>query len=94
MVTSEKHLWNSRKTQLRLNHKGEKGIRSVQSPGTDPKKLASAAPFNVAHGAQIIDLNMGCPLNNVCNVFTGSALMTNESVVTDVFSPGFAHDVR
>jgi len=86
MVTSEKHLWNSRKTQLRLNHKGEKGIRSVQIAGTDPAKLAAAAQFNVAHGAQIIDINMGCPAKKVCNVLAGSALLKNEPLVADIIS--------
>ena len=86
MVTAEKHLWNSRKTQLRLNHKGEKGIRSVQIAGTDPVKLAAAAQFNVAHGAQIIDINMGCPAKKVCNVLAGSALLKNEPLVADIIS--------
>ena len=86
MVTSEKHLWNTRKTQLRLNHEGEKGIRSVQIAGTDPKKLAAAAQFNVAHGAQIIDINMGCPAKKVCNVLAGSALLKNEHLVADIIS--------
>ena len=86
MVTSEKHLWKSRKTQLRLNHRDEKGIRSVQIAGTDPKKLADAAQFNVEHGAQIIDINMGCPAKKVCNVQAGSALLKNETLVTDIVS--------
>lgn len=86
MVTSEKHLWNSRKTQLRLNHKGEKGIRSVQIAGTDPKKLAAAAQFNVDNGAQIIDINMGCPAKKVCNVLAGSALLKNEPLVAEIIS--------
>lgn len=86
MVTAEKHLWSSRKTQLRLNHKGENGIRSVQIAGTDPAKLAAAAQFNVAHGAQIIDINMGCPAKKVCNVQAGSALLKNEALVADIIS--------
>lgn len=86
MVTSEKHLWNSKKTQLRLNHEGEKGIRSVQIAGTDPKKLAEAAQFNVQHGAQIIDINMGCPAKKVCNVLAGSALLKNEPLVAKILS--------
>jgi len=84
MVTSQKQLWNSRKTQLRLNHKGEQGIRSVQIAGTDPLILAEAAIFNVAHGAQIIDINMGCPAKKVCNVLAGSALLKNETLVTEI----------
>ncbi|MCG6938206.1 MAG: tRNA dihydrouridine synthase DusB [Gammaproteobacteria bacterium] len=86
MVTSEKHLWNSRKTQLRLNHAGELGIRSVQIAGTDPLKMAAAAKFNVEHGAQIIDINMGCPAKKVCNVLAGSALLKNEALVADIVS--------
>lgn len=86
MVTSEKHLWKSRKTQLRLNHTGEKGIRSVQIAGTEPAKLAMAAQFNVDQGAQIIDINMGCPAKKVCNVMAGSALMKNESLVAEILT--------
>ncbi len=86
MVTSEKHLWNSRKTQLRLDHRGEKGIRSVQIAGTEPQKLADAARFNVDHGAQIIDINMGCPAKKVCNVLAGSALLKNEPLVAEILS--------
>jgi len=86
MVTSDKHLWNSRKTQLRLNHEGEKGIRSVQIAGTIPEKLAAAAQFNVQHGAQIIDINMGCPAKKVCNVQAGSALLKNEPLVADILA--------
>ena len=86
MVTSEKHLWNSKKTQLRLNHDGETGIRSVQIAGTDPKKLSESAQFNVQHGAQIIDINMGCPAKKVCNVLAGSALLKNEPLVAEILS--------
>ena len=86
MVTSEKHLWHTRKTQLRLNHSGEQGIRSVQIAGTDPLKLAEAAQFNVTHGAQIIDINMGCPAKKVCNVSAGSALLKNEPLVAEILA--------
>ena len=86
MVTSEKHLWNSRKTQLRLNHVGETGIKSVQIAGTDPEKLADAARFNVDNGAQIIDINMGCPAKKVCNVLAGSALLKNEPLVASILT--------
>ena len=86
MVTSEKHLWNSRKTRLRLNHQGEEGIRSVQIAGTDPLKLADAARFNVDHGAEIIDINMGCPAKKVCNVQAGSALLKDEPLVHRILS--------
>jgi tRNA-dihydrouridine synthase B len=86
MVTSEKHLWNTRKTQLRLDHRGENGIRSVQIAGTDPRKLADAAQFNVDHGAQIIDINMGCPAKKVCNVLAGSALLKDEALVSNILT--------
>lgn len=86
MVTAEKHLWNSRKTRLRLNHQGEEGIRSVQIAGTDPLKLADAARFNVDHGAEIIDINMGCPAKKVCNVQAGSALLKDEPLVHRILS--------
>ncbi|NOQ87654.1 MAG: tRNA dihydrouridine synthase DusB [Gammaproteobacteria bacterium] len=86
MVTAEKHLWNSRKTKLRLDHKDEKGIRSVQIAGTDPQKLADAALFNVERGAQMIDINMGCPAKKVCNVQAGSALLRNEPLVAEILA--------
>lgn len=86
MVTSQKHLWNSRKTQLRLSHNGEQGIRSVQIAGTVPEEMAQAAQFNVDNGAQIIDINMGCPAKKVCNVQAGSALLKNEPLVKDILS--------
>lgn len=86
MVTSEKHLWKSRKTQLRLDHQNEQGICSVQIAGTDPQKLADAALFNVEHGAQIIDINMGCPAKKVCNVLAGSALLKDEPLVSRILN--------
>ncbi|HEB82131.1 MAG TPA: tRNA dihydrouridine synthase DusB [Gammaproteobacteria bacterium] len=84
MVTSQKHLWRSKKTRLRLNHEGEAGIRSVQIAGTDPLQMAEAARFNASRGAQIIDINMGCPAKKVCNVQAGSALLKNETLVADI----------
>jgi tRNA-dihydrouridine synthase B len=81
MVTSNKQLWHTRKTRLRLDHSGEQQPRSVQIAGTDPLQMAEAAKFNVDRGAQIIDINMGCPAKKVCNVMAGSALMKNESLV-------------
>ena len=86
MVTSEKRLWQTRKTQLRLKYADEQGVRSVQIAGTDPLKLAEAACFNVEHGAQIIDINMGCPAKKVCNVQAGSALLKNEPLVADILT--------
>ena len=61
MVTSDTRLWNSRKSAQRLNHQGETEPRSVQIAGGDPEMMANAARMNVKRGAQIIDINMGCP---------------------------------
>ena len=84
MVTSKKHLWNSKKTQLRMDHTGEGSPRSIQIAGTDPSQMAEAAKFNIDNGAQIIDINMGCPAKKVCNVSAGSALMKNELLVAEI----------
>jgi tRNA-dihydrouridine synthase B len=84
MVTSNKQLWHTRKTRLRLDHAGEQQPRSVQIAGTDPLQMAEAARVNVDRGAQIIDINMGCPAKKVCNVMAGSALMKNESLVGQI----------
>jgi len=84
MVTSEPHLRNSHKTRLRMDHSGESGLVSVQIAGTDPYKMAEAATFNVAQGAHIIDINMGCPAKKVCNVAAGSALMKDEKKVAKI----------
>jgi len=84
MVTSESRLWNSRKTRLRMDHQGEVGPISVQIAGTEPEKMAEAARFNVENGAQIIDINMGCPAKKVCNVAAGSALMKDEQRVAKI----------
>lgn len=84
MVTSNKQLWHSRKTQLRCDHAGESSPRSVQIAGTDPTQMAEAAQFNVENGAQIIDINMGCPAKKVCSVMAGSALLKNEALVADI----------
>ncbi len=84
MVTSEPHLRNSRKTRLRMDHQGEAHPVSVQIAGTEPQKLAEAARLNVENGAQIIDINMGCPAKKVCNVAAGSALMKDEQRVASI----------
>src|SRR5476649_1934074 len=81
MVASNAQLWKSEKTLRRANHTGEVEPISVQIAGADPKMLAEAARHNVANGAQIIDINMGCPAKKVCNVAAGSALLQNESLV-------------
>ena len=84
MVTSNSALWHTRKTRLRLEHSGETTPRSVQIAGTKPAPMALAAKFNADNGAQIIDINMGCPAKKVCNVMAGSALMKNETLVADI----------
>jgi tRNA-dihydrouridine synthase B len=81
MVTSDVRLWNSRKSKLRLLHAEDAEPRSVQIAGGDPQMLAEAARRNVELGAQIIDINMGCPAKKVCNKAAGSALMKDESLV-------------
>jgi tRNA-dihydrouridine synthase B len=78
MVTSRKDLWNSLKTSRRANHEGEPGPVAVQIAGTDAQMMAEAAAYNIARGAQIIDINMGCPAKKVCNKWAGSALMQDE----------------
>ncbi|HET9822295.1 MAG TPA: tRNA dihydrouridine synthase DusB [Burkholderiaceae bacterium] len=78
MVTSKRELWNSLKTSRRADHAGEPGPIAVQIAGVDPAEMADAARYNIDRGAQIIDINMGCPAKKVCNVFAGSALMSNE----------------
>jgi len=81
MVSSNARLWNSAKTRRRIDHDGEPLPRSVQIAGADPDQMAQAARFNVDHGAQIIDINMGCPAKKVCNVMAGSALLRDEALV-------------
>lgn len=78
MVTSRRELWNSLKTSRRANHEGEPGPVAVQIAGTDAAMMAEAAAYNVERGAQIIDINMGCPAKKVCNKWAGSALMQDE----------------
>jgi tRNA-dihydrouridine synthase B len=78
MVTSRRELWSSLKTSRRADHTGEPGPIAVQIAGVDPAEMADAARYNIDRGAQIIDINMGCPAKKVCNVFAGSALMSNE----------------
>ncbi len=84
MVASDPALWNTKKSQLRLNHYEEESPRAVQIVGADPQAMANAARHNADLGAQIIDINMGCPAKKVCNVFSGSALMQNEMLVTKI----------
>ncbi|APZ44046.1 tRNA dihydrouridine synthase DusB [Acidihalobacter ferrooxydans] len=81
MVTTRPELRASDKTRLRLDHRGEPDPRSVQIAGADPGMLAAAARINVAEGAQIIDINMGCPAKKVCSKAAGSALLRDEALV-------------
>jgi tRNA-dihydrouridine synthase B len=84
MVTSQPHLYASLKTSRRANHEGETAPIAVQIAGVDPAQMAEAARYNIARGAQIIDINMGCPAKKVCNVYAGSALMQNEALALDI----------
>jgi tRNA-dihydrouridine synthase B len=84
MVASNSLLYGSEKTKRRANHEGEVDPISVQIVGADPKMLAQAARYNVDNGAQIIDINMGCPAKKICNVMAGSALMQNEILVGEI----------
>lgn len=78
MITSQPHLYRSLKTARRANHEGEPGPIAVQIAGTQAQAMAEAARYNIERGAQIIDINMGCPAKKVCNAWAGSALMQNE----------------
>lgn len=84
MVTSNSLLYGSEKTRRRANHEGEVDPISVQIAGADPAMMAEAARYNADHGAQIIDINMGCPAKKVCNVMAGSALMQDEPLVARI----------
>ncbi|MGE5241116.1 MAG: tRNA dihydrouridine synthase DusB [Bacteroidota bacterium] len=84
MVSSNSLLWGSKKTMRRADHAGESEPRAVQIVGSDPAMMAQAARYNVDNGAQIIDINMGCPAKKICNVYAGSALMQNEKLVAEI----------
>ncbi|NOU40693.1 MAG: tRNA dihydrouridine synthase DusB [Methylotenera sp.] len=84
MVTSNSLLYGSEKTLRRANHEGEVNPISVQIAGADPKMMAEAAKHNVDNGAQIIDINMGCPAKKICNVMAGSALLKDEPLVAQI----------
>jgi tRNA-dihydrouridine synthase B len=81
MLIADTRLWHTRKSRLRMDHIGEPGPIAVQIAGAEPAQLAEAARLNVARGAAIIDINMGCPAKKVCNVMAGSALLENEKLV-------------
>ncbi len=84
MAASNPRLWDSVKTSRRIDHAGEMEPKAVQLAGADPRMLAEAARFNVDRGAQIIDINMGCPVKKVCNAWAGSALMANETLAVAI----------
>lgn len=84
MVASNSLLWGSEKTRRRANHEGEVAPISVQIAGADPAMMADAARYNVERGAQIIDINMGCPAKKVCNTLAGSALLKDETLVARI----------
>jgi tRNA-dihydrouridine synthase B len=81
MTTSDPRLWKTKKSQWRMDHAGEPEPIGVQIAGADPAFLADAARHNVEHGAQVIDINMGCPAKKVCNAWAGSALLQDEALV-------------
>ncbi|MFZ2168661.1 MAG: tRNA dihydrouridine synthase DusB [Methylococcaceae bacterium] len=84
MVASNPALRKNKRTLLKADHCGETGLRTVQILGTDPLQMADAARFNVQRGAQIIDINMGCPAKKICSVAAGSALLRNEALVKKI----------
>ena len=86
MTTSDPRLWTTRKSLKRMDHAGEPDPVSVQIAGYDPAMLADAARYNADAGAQIIDINMGCPAKKVCNVYAGSALLQDEPLVGRILS--------
>ena len=84
MVTSRRDLWDTLKTSRRANHDGEAAPIAVQIAGTDAQMMADAAAYNIDRGAQIIDINMGCPAKKVCNKWAGSALMQDETLALQI----------
>ena len=86
MTTSDPKLWTTRKSLRRMDHAGEPAPVSVQIAGYDPAMLAEAARYNADQGAQIIDINMGCPAKKVCNVYAGSALLQDEALVARILA--------
>ena len=84
MTTSDPRFWSTSKSRHRMDHAGEPDPVSVQIAGTVPQVMADAARYNVDHGAQVIDINMGCPAKKVCNAWAGSALMRDEALVARI----------
>ena len=86
MTTADPRLWNTTKSLRRMDHDGEPEPVSVQIAGYDPGMLAEAAKYNADNGAQIVDINMGCPAKKVCNVWSGSALLQDEPLVARILT--------
>ncbi len=86
MLNSDPSLRHTKKSLHRSDFAGEDGVRAVQIVGNDPQRMAEAARYNAEQGAQIIDINMGCPAKKVCNVLSGSALLQNEKLVGDILT--------
>ncbi|MCE5234248.1 MAG: tRNA dihydrouridine synthase DusB [Mizugakiibacter sp.] len=86
MTTADPRLWHTAKSLRRMDHVDEPAPVSVQIAGYDPAMLAEAARYNVGHGAQIVDINMGCPAKKVCNVWSGSALLQDEPLVARILA--------
>jgi tRNA-dihydrouridine synthase B len=86
MLSANPEVWASEKSKLRMNHDGESGIRAVQIAGCDPKLMAQAAQFNANNGAQIIDINMGCPAKKVNKKLAGSALLKDPGLIKDILT--------
>ena len=84
MLSSNPKVWHTEKSKMRMDHTGEHGIRSVQIAGSDPSLMAEAAQFNVSNGAQIIDINMGCPAKKVNKKLAGSALLQFPTLVEEI----------
>lgn len=84
MITADTSIWHSAKSSSRLNHHNQPSPRSIQIAGSEPTKMANAATMAVQAGADIIDINMGCPAKKVCNKAAGSALLKDESLVADI----------
>src|SRR5688572_21296024 len=84
MTTSDPRFWNTSKSLHRMDHAGEPAPISVQIAGTEPRVMADAARFNVDHGAQLIDINMGCAAKKVCKARAGSALMRHEALLARI----------
>ena len=93
MTIADPKLWHTRKSRLRMDHSDEPAPIAVQIAGYDPQMLADAARYNVDHGAEIIDINMGCPAKKVCNVWSGSALLQDEALVARICT-AVAHAVK